>query len=489
MPVSHEHIIAAKAKAILRARESLLAFTLMTKDDYDVNWHHRYCCDMLDKFALGHVKKLMMFMPPQTGKSELSSRRFPAYQLGIDPSCRIALCGYGDTFTQKFNRAVQRIIDTPEYAEIFPETRISSKNVATSSKRSWVRTSNLVEVVESAGFLYTTGVGGPLTGTSVDCGIIDDPVKDRQQAKSNAFKTQVWEWYTDVFKTRLHNQSKQLILMTRWEQDDLAGRILDEEGEVSEGGSWEVIRLEGIREDMSDPNDPRKLGEALWPEKHSLERWMDIKKRTPRTFTSMYQQRPAPQDGDILKREYFEVVSHKSLPKAFYEKTVHFTIDTAYTKSQSNDPSAVLAFVVWKGDLYVVSFWKGRLEFHSLLKKIVQRVNSIGSPNSAVFIEPKASGLSVLQELKRQTTLNVMRHKMITGDKEERVQTLEPYFESGRVKIVEGSWTAGFLQQLMIFPNGKHDEEVDCLVMAVVEGLARGKGRSTAAVRRTLRSM
>lgn len=470
-------IVAKKAEAILKARSDLLAFTLYTKGDYEVNWHHRLMCDKLNQFIMtDKLNHLMIFVPPQTGKSELSSRRLPAFALGLNPDLRIALCGYGDTFTQRFNRAVQRIIDTEEYSEVFPNTRLNQKNVATTSKGNYVRTSNLFEIVGHQGFLYTTGVGGPLTGTTVDLAIIDDPVKDRQSAKSKAVKTQTWEWYTDVMRTRLHNYSKQLVLMTRWEEDDLAGRILDADGLISEGGKWTVIKYEGLREDMSDKEDPRKYGQALWPDRHSWQTYNDIKQNNPRTFISLYQQAPAPMDGDILKREYFDIIDHTSLPIDFFNRTVHFTVDTAYGTKNSNDPSGIMGFIKYGNDLYVVYFYKARLPFHKLLKKLEQKIKAVGSKNSAVFIEPKASGISVIQEMRRLTDLNIIRHKMITGDKEERTNTLEPYYEAGRVKIVNGRWTASFIQSLMSFPNAKHDEEVDCLNMAVIEGLVRGKG-------------
>lgn len=287
------------ARAAL-ARRNLKDFILYTKSDYRFNWHHDAICNKLDLFARGKIKKLMLFVPPQHGKSELATRRFPAFALGLNPNLKIAICSYSATIASNFNRDIQRIIDDKAYEEIFPQTSLNENSAINPSKNTFLRNSETFEIIGHSGFVKTVGVGGSLTGTPVDIGIIDDPFKDRQEAMSGTIREKVWSWYTDVFETRLHNGSQQLVIMTRWDEDDLAGRILKRDGD------WEVIRFPAIKKRES-PDDPRQIGEALWPEKHSLERIERVETNTPVTFNSLYQQEPSAPKDLLIFPEWVEI--------------------------------------------------------------------------------------------------------------------------------------------------------------------------------------
>lgn len=242
----------------------------------------------------------MLFVPPQHGKSELATRRFPAYELGLRPTTKIAICSYSDTLSTSFNRDIQRIIDDERYHQVFPDTFLNSSNVVSSSLNDFLRNANIFETVGHRGFVKTVGVGGALTGTPVDLGIIDDPFKDREEAMSNTIREKVYSWYTDVFSTRLHNDSRQLLIMTRWHQEDLAGRILSVEKD------WEVVTYQAIKE-KDIPGDPRACGEALWPAKHSLERLLRVKETSPITFDSLYQQEPKANKETLIFPEWTEI--------------------------------------------------------------------------------------------------------------------------------------------------------------------------------------
>lgn len=195
------------------ARDSLEYFIKYTKHDYQFNWHHRTLCDKLERFARGEIRKLMVFMPPQHGKSQLTTRHLPAYILGIRPTAKIAVCCYSATLAQSFNRDIQRIIDDTPYHEVFPDTVLSASNVSTNAHGNYLRNADIFETVGHRGFVKTVGVGGSLTGTPVDIGIIDDPFKDREEALSIRIRDKVHSWFTDVFRTRLHNNSQELIIM------------------------------------------------------------------------------------------------------------------------------------------------------------------------------------------------------------------------------------------------------------------------------------
>ena len=279
-------------------RSNLKRFTMHTYPEYSVTWFHEILLDKLDRFAKGEIKKLMIFMPPQHGKSELVSRRLPAYMLGINPNLRIAGASYVANLARSFNRSIQRIMDSEEYLDLFPNTRLNSKNAVFSAAESRIRTADKFEIVGHSGFYKSVGVGGELTGTSVDIGIIDDPVKDALQADSPTYRARLWEWYDQVFCTRLHNDSQQLITLTRWHRDDLAGQILKAPG----AEEWDVLKLPAIFQGVRHhPLDRRKEGEALWPEKHAANK---IMRSNARTFAALYQQEPAPPKGGLVFSDF-----------------------------------------------------------------------------------------------------------------------------------------------------------------------------------------
>ncbi len=263
-----------------KAAEDFLLFIKYTKPNFFINWHHRAIAEKLQEFAEGRVKNLMIFLQPQVGKSEMSTRRLPAYILGRYPDKKIAICAYNQTFASKFNKDIQKIIEDPLYSNVFPETGLNVN-------QGFTKNSEEFEIVNHKGFLKAVGIGGALTGTSVDIGIIDDPIKDAMEAYSTTYRERVGDWYETVFKTRLHNDSQQLVTLTRWHEDDLAGRILK-----AEPDKWEVLIFPAIKEDLTNDLDIREIGEVLWAEKHSSERMLNVKAKNPLIFSSLYQQRP-----------------------------------------------------------------------------------------------------------------------------------------------------------------------------------------------------
>jgi hypothetical protein len=275
-----------------KARREFKNFVTWTKPDYILNWHHVLLMEYLQKFAKGEIKKLMVFMPPQHGKSELTSRRLPAYILGLNPNAKIAGCSYSADLSKSFNRDVKRIIEDESYFDLFEETTLAG-----GGDTGYLKNADIFEIVGYKGFYKSVGVGGSLTGTPVDIGIIDDPVKDVVEANSLTYRARVWDWFNGVFMTRLHNDSQILITQTRWHEDDLSGRILKQK----DAHEWTVLNLPGILENgFKHEKDPRNIGQALWPERHSLEKLMKFKEQSPRLFQAMYQQDPRPFEGGLV---------------------------------------------------------------------------------------------------------------------------------------------------------------------------------------------
>lgn len=277
------------------ARRKMLSFASYMQPSYKWNWHHNDIADALDKFFKGEIKRLMLFLPPQHAKSTFTSQLFPAQALGKNPDLKIILGSYSASLAESMNRIVQRHIDSPEYANLFPQTKLQ----AAGANGKYVRNAEQFDIVDHDGYLKAVGVGGSTTGKPADIFIIDDPHKDREEARSALISQKVWDWYTDVVYTRLHNNSGVLLIQTRWDDMDLAGRLLKQMEQSMQRGDtdyekWTVLCFPAIKENDSNPNDPRKVGEALWPEKHNLQRLNIIKNQSLRTFQSLYQQNPQP---------------------------------------------------------------------------------------------------------------------------------------------------------------------------------------------------
>lgn len=405
-------------------------------------------------------------MPPQHGKSEIVSRKFPAWALGRNPMLKIVGTSYSADLAQQFSRAIQRTIDSDEFVRVFPKTYLNSSNVKTDSKRGWLRNVDMFETVGYGGFYKAVGVGGSLTGTPADLGIIDDPIKDANEANSVTYRNRVWDWYTNVFLTRMHNDSKIILIQTRWHDDDLAGRLLK-----TESDAWEVVNIPAIREDTRMAYDPREIGQALWEERHSKDRLLDIKRRSPRTFASLYQQRPTIEGGNIVKREWFPVISLSEFQLLRANEPMHFYLDTAYGKRKKgadNDPSGILSACKIKNNIYLFHAQQVWKEMPDLLRFLPEYISThYGTSKSVLHIEPKANGISVVQMLKETSALNVKPTPTPKDDKEVRFRVVSPRIECGRVVMVAGSWNEEFLDEVCGFPMMPHDEYVDILGYAI----------------------
>lgn len=283
-----------KLQGVSRGRKSLIGFTKYTFPSYEIaNCHIQYA-KVLQRFIDGDLNRLIISLPAQHGKSELSSRRMPAYLFGNNPDLRLAVCGYSDSFASKFNRQIQGIMRSKEYKEIFPDITIPNRG-----EIGKVANSHEFEIVGKRGSLISVGIGGSLTGNPVDIAIIDDPYKDYEQAFSANYREKVWEWYESVLEKRLHNDSKIIIVMTRWHDDDLVGRILKNVADGKTSEQWEQINFPAIKDNEKTEYDQREQGEALWPERHSLQKLNDSRRKNPMLFEAMDQGRP-PKEGKKL---------------------------------------------------------------------------------------------------------------------------------------------------------------------------------------------
>jgi len=293
---------------------------------------HRAYYRVLEAFALGHVRRLIITMPPQHGKSVGATTLLPAYLLGLDPDCRIAIASYSGQLASKFNRRVQRILESREYGAIFPDTTIKQG----SKPPSYIRTADEVEIIDHRGSLLSVGREGSLTGNRVDCFILDDLYKDALEANSPLVRANCWEWYTSVVRTRMHNRSRELIVFTRWHEEDLIGTLMNREP-VEELRSWSQLdglpsdrwlhlNFEALKSSPPTEIDPRQAGEALWEEQQGTALLEAKRRLDPIQFEAMYQGHPSSREGLLYGTNFAE---YDALPREIVRRA-NYT-DTADT--------------------------------------------------------------------------------------------------------------------------------------------------------------
>lgn len=291
------------------ARRRLKDFTQRTDSTIQFEDFHEVYYEILDRFAHGKLKNVMITIPSQHGKSEGSSRKLPAFMLGLDPNKKIAIGSYSGTFAQDFNKDVQKIIDTPTYSHIFPETKLFGQSSYTRKGASYLRNSTVFEIPNYKGTLRAVGRGGPLTGKPVDVMIMDDLYKDGAEAKSPILRKGVVTWYTSVVRKRLHNDSQQLMVFTRWDGNDLIGYIEEHETVITvtcwadleniPEGAWVKINFEALKDSKKTEFDSREIGEALWDERHNKAKHEADRKLDPFEFECMSQGNPSSKEGRL----------------------------------------------------------------------------------------------------------------------------------------------------------------------------------------------
>lgn len=441
---------------LAKARKGLAYFTLHTKPDYLLGWVHKEICDELDRFLQDVADKksprLIITMPPRSGKSELVSRRFPAFALGRNPELQIIATSYSSDLSQRFNRDVQRVIDDEKYFDLFPNTRLSNSRVRTDSRGSYIRTSDLFEIVGHAGAYRSCGVGGGITGQGADILIIDDPIKDRAQAGSKTIRDSIWDWYTSTAYTRLSPGGGVIVMATRWHTDDLIGRLIQRMGE---GDTFRIVNYPAIAE---HDELHRKAGEALHPERYPLSTLQQIKKTIgSRDWEALYQQHPVPDGGALFKLEWFRRWTASSLPPEFDHTLMSW--DMTFKDSKNSD---YVVGQVWgkKGpNFYLLDQVRGQWDF--VKTKEMVRVLAQKWPRVVrKLVEDKANGSAVISELK--STVAGFVPITPTESKEARASSVTPYFEAGNVFIPEDSaapWVPHYVSELLEFPAGSHDDQ------------------------------
>jgi len=429
--------------------------------------------DVIDEFLVRIAStpdgRGILIMPPQEGKSQRTSRRFPLWQLHRDPECRIAIASYEQGVARRWGRAVRD--DIGQHPELGLLVR---RDLA--SQTEW-------QLAGHDGGIYSVGIGGALTGRAVDLLIIDDPIKDRQQADSPTYRQRVWDWWESVASTRLSPGASVVLILTRWHDDDLAGRLLKSE----DADEWEVKRIPAQAVDSSqlpesDPEhgkpDPlgRAPGEFLVSARgRTVEQWQAIRRRVgSRTWNALYQGRPTAEAGDVLERGWWRRYSQvpwlerddgsRVIIGQFDELIQSW--DLAFKDKATSDYVAGHVWLRRGADLFLVDRVHRRMGFPDTVRAI-EALTAKWPQAMLKLIEDKANGPAVIASLNRRIPGIVPEEP--TGSKLARAYAVAPLVEAGNVWLPESRlapWADEFIEECAAFPNGANDDDVDAFSQA-----------------------
>jgi predicted phage terminase large subunit-like protein len=412
----------------------------------------------LERCRFGLAKRQIINMPPRTLKSHAASVAFPAWLLGHDPSAQIICASYGQDLADKHARDCRTLMQSDFYRRLFPNTVLSKDRLAVNDF-----------MTTAQGFRMATSVGGALTGRGADFIILDDIMKP-DDALSETRRKSSNDWYFNTLFSRLNSKEngRILVVMQRLHQGDLIG-------EVQEREPWDVLSLPAIASAdeyyvfetaFGQSTFSRKPGEALHPERDSVETYQHIREAVGEyVFQSQYQQEPIPLEGGLIKKQWLQYYEPDQVPSSF--TYVIQSWDTASRSSEMNDFSVGTTWGMWNGRFYLLDVYRKRAEFPEL-KLAVIRAHQKHEPNK-VLIEDKASGTALIQELRRELIFGAEAYTPDPGtDKFMRFAAQAIQFESGRVLLpTHAPWLDEYIREITGFPGTKHDDQVDSTSQAL----------------------
>ena len=440
------------------AKEHLLPFVLRFNESYLPGWVHKDICEKLEWFSAAVAAKqsprLMISMPPRSGKSELASRMFPAWHLGRYPSHEFIACSYGSDLANGFSRKVRDVVKDAAYQAVFPGTQINKDN---QSVESWSTTAN--------GNYAAAGVGGPITGKGAMILCIDDPIKNQEDAESATKREAVWDWYTSTAYTRLAPGGGVLVMMTRWHDDDLSGRLLRKMAE-GDGDEWVVVEYpaQAVHDELF-----RKTGEALHPERYDNDALERIKRTVgPRVWNALYQQNPTPEEGEYFNKSMFQWYGPQDIPD-YSELNFYTAWDFAIGEKEQNDFSVGITVGVDQHDrTFVVDIQRGHWGTMELVDKVLEvyktwRPAITGLERGHIEMTLRPFLDKRIRE-ERLTSFYIEELKPGTRDKIARARSIQGRMQQGLVFFRKHcNATAQLVAEMMRFPNGVNDDGVDAM--------------------------
>jgi predicted phage terminase large subunit-like protein len=411
-----------------KARRSLLAFTNYTNQLYEIASHHRLIADKLEAVERGDIDRLMIFMPPRHGKSELASKRFPAWCLGRRPTRQIIAASYNSDLANDFGRNVRNIVAEPEFGQVFPGISLAPDSHAANRMNT-----------NAGGAYVAAGVGTAVTGRGAHIALIDDPFKDRAEADSERNRDLVWDWYRSTLFTRLMPGGAIVLIQTRWHEDDLAGRLLE-----AEADQWDVLELPAIN----------PLGHALWPEWYDREALDRIRATIgPREWSALYQQKPQPDEGTFFQRQWFKEWEAK--PALRY----YGSSDYAVTDGGGDYTVHRIWGIDAAGCIYRVDGWRGQATSDVWIERkldLIAKYKPLAWFGEGGVIQKAVEPMLKRRMLERKCFCRLEWLPSV-HDKPTRARSFQAMAASGRVYFEKGA----DLSEYLSFPAGKHDDEVD----------------------------
>jgi predicted phage terminase large subunit-like protein len=429
----------------------LIAYAAYQWPAYNDAPHHRLIARHLEAIERGEITRLMITMPPRHGKSMLASEFFPAWYMGRNPDHYVVTATYAQELADDFGRKVKNQIEDPGYQAIFPGVGLADDSK--SAKRFHIEggaAGGFEHATKQRGAFYAVGVGGPLTGRGAHLLLIDDPVKNREDAESEVIRKKTKDWYTSTAYTRLMPGGRIVIIQTRWHEDDLSGWLQAEHGHED----WTVLNLPAIDD----------AGQALWPEQYPVEALERIKRALPpRDWTALYQQRPSPETGDYFKREWLipvDVIPPRE------SMMVYGGSDYAVTADGGDYTVHAVVGAASDGRLYLLDLWRAQASsdvWVDAFCSLVRKWKPIGWAEETGQIKSGVGPFLVKRMI--ETESFVAREQFATrGDKAIRAQSIRGRMAMQGLHIArDAPWLSDLTSEMMSFPVGVHDDQVDAL--------------------------
>lgn len=439
--------LSEKEKEAIRiiCQNELTPFSGFVNSRYKPQWLHTAIAEQLERVEKGEIKRLMLFVPPRHGKSQLASIDFPAWFLGRHPEKEIITSSYSAELAQDFGYKTRNLVNSQEYQELF-QTKLRDDS---KSKAKWL--------TQEGGGYTAVGVGGAITGRGADILIIDDPVKNREEAESKVVRNKIWNWYTSTAYTRLEKNAAVILIMTRWHMDDLAGRLLQAEKEG--GDKWEVVKFPAIA--IQDEKH-RNAGDALWPEKYNIEALQSIKK-TVGTYdwSSLYQQNPVLSETQEFKEEYYKYRTFEEV-EALDTRNV-LTLDTAISQKASADYNGYCLNFIDRENKWNIKAWQAKESPKQLIDNLFSlwdkyNLDIIGIEKTIYLQAIKPFLDDEMARRNKFLTIVELQHNQTA--KETRIRGILPRYEAGAVYHIKGHCDE-LEEQQMTFPRGIHDDILD----------------------------
>jgi predicted phage terminase large subunit-like protein len=469
-------------KARLVSGEGLESFTRRTMPEYEWNWHHKVIVENLEALERGDIRRLMIFAPPRSGKSELVSRRFPAWVLGRHPEWNVIASSHTTELAAEMCGDVQDIIDSPEYREVFPGTRLGNSEGGGRKAR---RTQRVFKVQGRRGSYRGVGTRVRISGLGFDLGILDDPIGDADDAYSEAYRRRIWNWYTTTFRSRKSRNNRILLTVTRWHPDDIAGRLLRLAAENPQADQWTVVRFPALAEgpDQRHAKDLRQEGEPLWPARvgqFDLAGIQSDRASMPAfQFQALMQQRPSAAEGAVFQERWFgtwkpEGVTYRltdGRPLAQSALYRIIVVDPAATDKASSDYTAIGVFgIAPGGEVLILDMLRDRWP----IEKVSEVVKGLWNLYRPLYVAFEGVGFQKAMAALTRAALPHVDVRLVEPQGKSKLTRALPAIaraEAGKVYLPTPApaWVRPFLEEVTAFTgnNDLHDDQCDCLAYAV----------------------